>query len=507
MHHYSFVRHALIYGLGGVLVQLASFVLLPVYARCLHPADFGSLEVLTRAGEFVVIILLYGGIRQAALAFHGQSQGPAEQARVVATTVVLVGATALAGCCLTVLVSGLFDQLLDLGSPGLFRLAIWATILDGMSFVLLVGPQARDQSLFFVSFTSAQGLLRVGSGILFVVGFAWGLHGVLLAAVLACGLPAVLLGAHQFLRNRGRFDLALARDMITFALLFLPGGFAFFTLNHGDRFILRHYAGLEEVGRYALGYKLALAVVLLNRASVGMVWNARQFAAATARDASAVFGRVFTRCLAAYVAAGLVVCIFQDELVAALGGGAYTAAAHIVAPIVLAYYFLTGADMMDAAFYINRRPGLKTMIALTSTILTCLLYFGLIPLYGAVGAALATLGGFVGHFLLTLVVSQRLFPVRYEGWRLCAIFGSAVFCWLASRAFPAGTWSIAAKAVLLALWPAILWATGLVSAEEKEWIIINAATTWTRLATALGARPGQGVDLPSSVGTGNPKDR
>src|SRR5947209_6499175 len=161
MRGQSFLRHALIYGLGTVLVQAASFLLLPIYTRCLTPAEYGALEVLNRFGELVVVFLLFGGIRQAALAFHGLSDDMPERQRVIGSTVVLVGATALAGGCLMMFLCGPLAAALEVGSAAVVRLAVWAMILDGMNFVLLVGPQARQEPVFFVTITATQLLLRV----------------------------------------------------------------------------------------------------------------------------------------------------------------------------------------------------------------------------------------------------------------------------------------------------------------------------------------------------------
>jgi O-antigen/teichoic acid export membrane protein len=466
----SFLRHALIYGLGSMLVQAASFVLLPLYTRYLVPAEYGSLEVLSRLGDFVVVLLMFGGIRQAALAFHGQSADPAERRRVLGTTVLLVVATALAGGCLMTALAEPMSRVLTSVNPALLRLAVWAIVLDGMNFVLLVGPQARQEPGFFVTVTTTQFFMRLGLSIAFVVGCGWGITGVLLASVLTSAAHAVVLAGHELLLS-GRPDWPRLRELTRFAVVFLPSSVAFFLLNYGDRFILSEYGGLAEVGSYGLGYKLALAVVLFSRASLGTVWNARLYEAARAANAPDVFGRVFTRCLAAYLWGGLALCLFQDEVVAVLGGGAYVGAARVIAPVVLAYFFMTAADLMDAAFYISRRPSLKTLVALASTTLTCLLYFALIPPWGATGAALATLGGLAFHAGLTLVVSQGVFPVRYEWRRLVVAMGLAVVLWQLSRSLPLAPWAMALKALGWLALPCLLWVTGFVTAEEKAWVL------------------------------------
>jgi O-antigen/teichoic acid export membrane protein len=466
----SFLRHALIYGVGSVLVQAASFFLLPIYTRCLTPAEYGTLEVLNRFAECVLVFLLFGGIRQAALAFHGQSTDRLAQQRVIGSTTLLVLVTALAGGCLMMVLCGPLSRALVAGSAGLLRLAVWAMILDGLNFVLLVGPQARQQPLFFVMLTATQFLLRLACSIVFVVGLGWGVSGVLWASVIASGLHAVVLVVRQFPGSQASVDWRTLRSLGRFATVFLPSGLAFFVLNHGDRFILREFGGLEVVGTYALGYKLALGVVFFSRASLGTVWNARLYEAAREADAPRLFGRVFTRWLAAYLWGGLGLCLFQDEVVRLVSGPAYAEAAAVIAPVALAYLFLLAADLMDGAFYIAQRPELKTLAALASLLVTCLLYFGLIPRWGALGAAYATLSGFLFHAGLTLIMSQRVFRVRYEWQRLASLLALGAVTWAASRSLPGTPWAMILKGLVWLCLPGFFWLAGSMNAEEKRWV-------------------------------------
>jgi O-antigen/teichoic acid export membrane protein len=171
-----------------------------------------------------------------------------------------------------------------------------------------------------------------------------------------------------------------------------------------------------------------------------------------------------------YLLLGLGVCLFANEIVAILGGSRYQGAASIIAPVVVAYFFLNAADMADAGFYLRRRTALKFVVLLTSTALTVLLYALLIPRYGAMGAALATLGGFIFHAAATWNLSQRIFFVRYEYGRLFTMLGLACCLWLFALALPGGPLGITGKAVLWSLWPMLLWAGNVLSSDEKQWL-------------------------------------
>ena len=49
----SFLRHAAVYGAGNLLVSAAGLLLLPLYVRCLSEAEYGTLDVFNRLGEYL----------------------------------------------------------------------------------------------------------------------------------------------------------------------------------------------------------------------------------------------------------------------------------------------------------------------------------------------------------------------------------------------------------------------------------------------------------------------
>jgi O-antigen/teichoic acid export membrane protein len=472
----SFVKHALVYGLAGLLVQAASFVLLPLYTRCLTPADYGVLEVLSRMAETVGTCLMFGGLRQALLTFYQQSPDEAGRRQVVATMLGLLGTTVLVGGGLVLAsagpLSGLLNQFMHKGdapiSTGLLRLAIAAILLEPFSQLPLALLQARVQSVRFVILNVSQFILRIGLCVLLVKYLRAGVAGALASSAAVAALFGLVLCGWESIRSPGRPDLQKVRGLLRFALPLVPGGLCFFILHHGDRFFLLRYCDMREVGTYALGYKLALVAGTFALSPLYMVWSSQMYKAAQGEDAALVFGAAITRILAVYLLVALALALFQDEVVLLLGGAPYAAAATVVAPVLLACFFQSAASLMDAGLYVRHRTGLKLGVSIATTIVMLSLYAVLIPSYGSMGAAIATLIGFVFLAVCTWAVSQRVFPIRYEWPRLAGLLVLAVALWLMSRFLPAVWWVWPVKAGLWLLAPLLAWHTGLMSPHEKE---------------------------------------
>jgi hypothetical protein len=97
-----------------------------------------------------------------------------------------------------------------------------------------------------------------------------------------------------------------------------------------------------------------------------------------------------------------------------------------------------------------------------------LFYATMIPAWGAMGAAGATLGGFAFHAALTYRIAQQAFPVRHEPGRWLAMLLLAGSIWAVSREVGSDPASLIAKAGLWWLWPVLLWLTGVITAAEKR---------------------------------------
>jgi O-antigen/teichoic acid export membrane protein len=478
LREHSFLKHAAVYGLANMLIRVGSFVLVPLYLHAMTRAENGVVEILDRLGETVGALLLMGGLRQALLTFYQQTDDEQERRKVFGAAMLLVlcfcaliGALAIAFAQpISELLSNNNESINESIPSDLLRLAVLAILLEPLSQMPLALIQSRVHSGTYLLISVSQFMVRVGSCFLMVGLFRWGAWGALLAIVSTSAVYGIVLSGWGLLSSGARPTYAHLRALLRFAFPFLPGGIGFLVMQHGDRFFLLKTLGQEEVAIYGLGYKLALGVGMFSLGPLYMVWSSVMYKAAQSPDAPFVFGRAMTRILAAYVFVGLGLCMFEQEIVRLLGGANYAHAADIVGVVVVAGFFQTAAALMDAGLYVCRRSGLKVGITLSSTFVMSVLYCLLIPYYGSMGAALATLGGFAFLALITWVVSQRIFPVRYEWWRLLLLLVLATGTWLIGHTIPAAwSWSPLKFSLLLSV-PLLAWKIGLVSPGEKAYL-------------------------------------
>src|SRR5665213_3748538 len=206
MENRSFFRHALLYGLGSVLVQAGGVVLVPLYTRWLSITEVGTLEVLGRCAEMAGTLLLIGGLRQGLMTFYQQSKSDAEREQVFRSTMALLILISMVGGGLIMALAGpvcncFQDHGRPMLSPDLLRLAVLAVLLEPLAMMPLALLQARVESALFVIITFSQFVVRVALCVLFVVVLRWGVAGVFTATAVTCGSYGIGLSLRELLRK------------------------------------------------------------------------------------------------------------------------------------------------------------------------------------------------------------------------------------------------------------------------------------------------------------------
>ena len=202
----SFLTHAVIYGLGGLVIQAAAIVLLPFYTHCLEPSDFGILEILNRVGEILNICLMTGGIRLAALTFYNQAKTDADREKTVTSATLVVLLILLAGGSVVVVFPAYIGAIIGLDNRSLVAFGMIAMLLEITTAVPLTLIQARVESLFYISVMMAMFLFRVTLVITAVAVLHWGIWGIMGASALTSILFGAFLTWRELVRGSVRLD-------------------------------------------------------------------------------------------------------------------------------------------------------------------------------------------------------------------------------------------------------------------------------------------------------------
>ena len=483
-----FLTDAAIYGIGGVVIQLASVVLLPLYTHYLTPSDYGVMEVIERIGQIINICLMAGGIRQATFAFYLQAADQADRERVAVTiTAFLVAIFSLAGLTILAL-SPLLAPLLGIENPLLLVFGVVTVLAELFLIIPLSLMQARVESLAFVIVSVLMLVVRVVLAIVFVAVLGWGVWGVY-ASLLITFIPfgAVLTG-RELKKGSLSVDWRKCGEITRFSLPFIPTGLCFCVLYSGDRFFLVGTAGTAALGIYALGCKVASVVGTVTWQPLFKVWSARMYETFAKPDAAHARGtdadaNSHGLCLGRYrpllvpprgppLVEQRGVCRIGQRDCPHAAGNRFQLYSHLHGGRVL---FLA-EDVFEALDCGHQRSDYLGALRPAHS-----------PLFDPRRAYGATLG-YAALALVTYLFAQRVFAVRYQWTKILVLVGLSSAAHFAGSLLELGAGPFLLKCLLMLAWLAAICLTGVVSTEDR-WMAQRAAlAVIARLAEYTGIR-------------------
>lgn len=464
-------KNLTIYGVGDVATNLVSFLLLPVYVRHLTPVDYGIIGLLLSV-EVVAKIVFRFGLDGSFMRLYFDC--PDERAKqTLAST--LFGFLLLVDGAILVLVTPFAGPVSTalFGVPG-YGLVLLLTLLNifvmGFSFLPFHVLRIEQRSRQFVAFTFARSAGTLVVRLLLVVGLGMGVLGVVLAdVVVSAVITAALVGRYAALL-RPSFSTSVLREALAFGLPRLPHGLAHQIVAVADRYVLRVFASLHEIGLYSIGATFGLALKLFLSA-FEYAWAPFYFATMKEPNAKVTFSLVTTYGVAvlAWMAAG--VSAMARDVVRLMTTPEFFDAAHVV-PLVAIGVLLQGVYLLTS-IGLNITKNTKsypvaTGIAAATSVAANVL---LVPRFGIVGAAGANALAYGALAGASYVLSQRVYPIAYEWGRLAKVALAALAAYAVAMAGArddrAPLWgALAAGGVVLVAFPAILALLGFYRARE-----------------------------------------
>jgi O-antigen/teichoic acid export membrane protein len=464
-------KHSLVYGGGAVLRNAIALLLIPLYGAYLTKPEYGAFQVLEATARFLLVALDMGIGSAYILAIMYEDVTDRRTATTTAFSFLLV-TSLIVGSVLAVFCR-LFSVIL-LGDPA-YR-ALLLTVLAMVVFQLTrtvplarlrAGKQSRQDS-FLVALSAALQLVFCFGAL---AGIRKGLAGAVAANAVSAGVMVIVYIVVIRTDVVSRFSPACLKSMLKFGLPLVPAELAATALTFSDRYFLRHFRTLDELGLYGMGYNIGM-VMGLAMAAVQLAWPPIVLAASK-RDDARQFYALFLTCFvfgSCFLAVGLI--LFSPDIVHLILPG-WSGAIPIV-PWIVASYVLWGVQIVIATVGVSLKKKSQQFAAamIAAAGLNLLLNWILIPTYGATGAAAATLISYAAMAVGGAAVSLWLYPVKYEYGRLLKIVVVAIALCLVALPLARlenALLAVGIKAVCLLMFPVALYILRFYTAEELEY--------------------------------------
>jgi len=193
------------------------------------------------------------------------------------------------------------------------------------------------------------------------------------------------------------------------------------------------------------------------------------------KDAPQIFSKLTTYYMMVIIFVGLAISLFSGEIIHILTTPQFYEASKIVPIIVLSFVFIGMYMMMTNQIFYMKKTHYFIYISGIAATVNIVLNFILIPKYGIMGAAYTTLISFVLFFVLTYIISIKIYPILYEKKKIIYLFFLAFTLYFIGdesvRVVNSTMMSIFFKLLIVLSYPFLLLIFKYFNSNEKEMII------------------------------------
>lgn len=256
-----------------------------------------------------------------------------------------------------------------------------------------------------------------------------------------------------------------------FGVPLLPASLGYWVSNLSDRYIIGFLMNVSSVGIYSVGYGIGGLVYFMLGPMAGVLLP----------DLSALYDqgqieeleRRFCRVLKYYLALGIPavigLAILSKPLVLLLSTSEFVSAANVIILVAIGVFFFAVFGLYSQLLSVLKSVRTLSLLWIGMAIMNISLNFLLIPKFGIIGAAVATLVSFLLGAILAVAYIRKRFHISFRGNWLSKIALSSIIMAIVVHLIPADSIFMLIAAVLagVVIYSGCLIGSGFVDQSER----------------------------------------
>lgn len=463
----------MIYSLGGVAGMFIGIFLVPVYTRVFSPNEYGVIDLIATLTALLNLFLILG-LDSAVGRYYVDVEENRDRKRTASTAFFyLAVCSAIAISFLVYLSEEISALLFGDSAYSIFLVVALAAIPFTVLFTSFQNLLRFSFRPFAFAATSIGCMLLQASLIIyFVVFLRLGISGIYMATL----ATFVIFSGIGFWLTRSSYSLTFSyarlKELLHFGVPLVPLSLAHYIMTYSDRYFLRYFSGLDDVGLYGVGYRLASVLGLLVL-GFQKAWGPFVYSIYKDKDAKRIFSKTYDYVSIATCLAILGLSIFAKEILLILTTPDYIEAYKVIPFIATSIAAYTFGGYFSFGIGIAKKNIHRAWSGFMAALVNLGLNYLLIPPLGMIGAAIATIISFLLMGVVLMRISQRYYRVEYKFMEnLGMYFITALMIFIAYNFIPSGLTfeSIGLKLSLLVGFSVVPFLLKLVGANEIRYI-------------------------------------
>jgi len=420
-----------VYGLSSILGRLLNYLLVPLYTRLFAPEIYGIVTELYAYVTFLLILLTYG----METGFFRFAQDKNIFDKVYSSILVSLSVTSTLFIAFLIIFLNPIANVLDYQANPEYIL--WMGLIVALdAFISIPFAKLRLQNkawkfatlkliniginiglnLYFLLLCPKLSATNPDSLLLSVYSPSIGV-GYVFISNLAANIATLLMLLPEIFNVKFCFDKPLLKKIISYSLPLLIAGFAGMINETLDRVLLKHLVPeslnpMEQLGIYGANYKLAILMTLFIQM---FRYAAEPFFFNNKNENNAK--ELYAKATKYFIICGLMIFLgvmFYLDFIKYFIDADYHTGLKVVPVLLLANLFLGIFFNFSIWYKLNDMTKYGAYLAIFGAVITIVLNLVLVPKYGYVGSAWATLICYISMTLLSFYWGQKYYKVPYK---------------------------------------------------------------------------------------------
>ncbi|WP_434049285.1 lipopolysaccharide biosynthesis protein [Marinobacter salarius] len=407
------VKHSTIYAVGNISRQLVGFIMLPIYTHYLTPADYGVIGLLVFLVSLFEVVL-GGHMFQAVPKFYHQEETKLLKNSVVSTALLVTSFfSGVASILMASFSAPLAEVVFGKEEYGIYIIIFSALIVThaleqyGLTYLRIV-----KKPWTYFNFNMIKLGLQLGLNILTIVVLDWGLMGLALSSLISSVIIALALLIYTIYKTGFLVRKSVALYILKFSWPLWISGLIGLYIGSSNRYFIRIFSSLDEVGLFELAAKFGSIVSILIWLPFSQYWQTERFEIAKLQNPYPDYSMAFRMITALLVIAGVGVSIFSGVIINIMSDELFHTSANAIPYLVIAGIFQCLTIFNNFSFMLTDRTLEITKNNAVTAVAISTFYFILIPFYGFVGASIAFALGSIVQYTYALYNGNKLYPLK-----------------------------------------------------------------------------------------------
>lgn len=409
-------KNFIIYFFGSIVIALLSFIVVPFYTKYLSPAEYGIIamfQVVLGFSKPLISFVLESNIYRAMVKY---SQKLTSQ--LIATSLVIMVINVFLLYIMLLIFSDLINLYLKVENDILYIIPLTAfsyAIVYMFNNILII----KEKPYHYIIIDIFTKVLNYGVALSLLINFKFGYYAIIFAELSSMSLIAfftiLILHKKSFLN----FNLkkVLYRQSYSFGLPLIASAIGAFGVQMIDRFFIANMLDTNAVGIYSLAYQFGIAINMIY-ASTNKVWSPWVLKSLKDKVNNKNIIKKSYLLIILYIAIYICYVFFINLIFPYLVDQKFFAALQIIPYIAFGYLVFSFYTLVISYIIYVGKTKLMFYITLTSFLLNSIFNYYLIPIYGNIGAAIATIISYVFIYFATFYLAQKLHPMPWNIFKL-----------------------------------------------------------------------------------------